>query len=73
MKYSGLHGLRSPTWHYSNPKLATPGTPTADPTLITQADLENVIEKMLDPVKKELKSTKELCNKVNNDLIQTRK
>ena len=72
-KYSGLHGLRSPSWHYSNPELATPGTPTEDPTIITQSDLESVIETMLDPIKKELKNTKELCTKVNNDLLETKK
>ena len=69
-KYSGLHGLRSPTWHWSNPELVTP---TEDPTLITHSDLEIAVGKMIDPIRKELTSTTELLTKVNNELTQTRK
>ena len=72
-KYSGLHGLRSPTWHYSNPELATPGTPTVDSNPIRLSELENVLGRMLEPIKTELKCTEELFTKVRfDDLTETK-
>ena len=58
------------TWHWSNPELVTP---TEDPTLITHSDLEIAVGIMINPIRKDLTSTKELLTKVNNELIQTKK